>query len=63
MDGTCFNHTLIGLDEETIGLVADVLEDGSYDRLIRWLSVSEEAKLNHLQNEFMLGDRKRRQQL
>ncbi|CAD7093678.1 unnamed protein product [Hermetia illucens] len=51
---TSFNHTFIGLDEETIGLVTDVLEECSYvrlkDQVIRRLSVSEKAKLNHLLN-------------
>lgn len=33
MDETCFSHVLIGLEEEAIGLVADVLENYFYDRL------------------------------
>lgn len=52
IDATRFNHELIGLNEETIGLFADVLGDSSYDRpkeqLIRRLSVNEKTKLNHL---------------
>lgn len=53
-DDTMFNHALIGLDEKTIGLLSDVLEECSYvhlkEQLIRRLSVSEEAKLEHLLN-------------
>lgn len=60
-DATRFKHALSDLDEDTIGLVAGALEDGSYNRLkelfIRRLSVSEEAKLYHLLNELTLDDR------
>lgn len=48
-DATRFNPTNIDIDEETIGLAADVLEGGSNNRLkeqlIRWQPVSEEARL------------------
>lgn len=48
----------IDLDEETIGLITDVLENCSYvclkKQLIGLLSVSE---LNHLLTELIQGDR------
>lgn len=44
-DATRCNHALVGLDEGTIGLVANVLEDRTQirlkEQLIGWLSVSE----------------------
>lgn len=46
---TRFNLVLIGPDEETIARLKK--------QLIRWPSVSEEAKLSHLLNELTLGDR------
>lgn len=45
-----FKHTLVGLNVES--LVADALNEGSYTQLkaqlIRHLSISETARLNHL---------------
>lgn len=38
-DATHFNYALMGLDEETIELVTDVLKDCSYARLIELLYV------------------------
>lgn len=59
-DAIRFNHALVGLDEESIGLVFDVLEQGSYGilkgHLIWYLSLSETTKLNQLLTEFTLGD-------
>lgn len=44
MDATRFNYALVGMDEGTIGFIADVLEDFSYQRpnqqLIMRLSVN-----------------------
>lgn len=51
-DASKFNHALVGLDEESVALIAIVLSECSYDRLkdqlITRLSVSKTAKLNHL---------------
>lgn len=51
-DATPFDHALVQLDRENVGLLFDVLEQSSYEilkkRLIRYVSVSETAKLNHL---------------
>lgn len=61
MDATRYNHSLVWLDEETIVLVFDVLEDCSYKRLkeqlIKRLSGSEAAKSNHLLMELIFCDR------
>lgn len=61
MSATKFNHALVGLDEESVALVASVLSGFSYGRLkdqfIRRLSVSERAKLNHLLMDLTLDDR------
>lgn len=49
----------LGLDEEPIGPVTDILKEGSNDRLkefIRHLSESEEAKLNHFLTYLTFGD-------
>lgn len=44
-DAMCFNHVLIGLDAETIGLTTDVLENRFYVRLKEqltcWFSVGD----------------------
>lgn len=56
---TRFNHAFVGLNEETIGLVSDVLGKCSYfqlkEQLILPLSVSVEAKLDQLLAVFTLG--------
>lgn len=60
-DATHFNYALMGLDEETIELVTDVLKDCSYARFngaaLRRLSLNEEAKMNPLLNKLILGYR------
>lgn len=53
------NHVFVALDEEISKLVPRVLEACPYmklkEQLIKHLSVSETAKLNHLQTKLMLG--------
>lgn len=61
MRTTRFNHALVGMDEETIEFISDVLEDFSYRRpnqqLIMWLSVSGMATFEQLLAELKLSDR------
>ncbi|CAD7089103.1 unnamed protein product [Hermetia illucens] len=60
-DATRFNYAVVGLDEESILLVSDVAKSASYTQLkselIRRLSASESAKLDHLLAGLTLGDR------
>ena len=60
-DATRFNYAVVGLDEESILLVSDVVKSTSYvqlkSELIRRLSASESAKLDHLLAGLTLGDR------
>lgn len=52
MDTTAYNYTLGGLEEETIALIFDVLEECFYKNRKKPLTnhqpVSETAKFNHL---------------
>lgn len=58
MDVTRFNHVLVGLDEEAIELVSDVLDDCKRlrEQFVKRLSLNEAVLLNHLLTELTLGD-------
>lgn len=60
-DATKFKQAFVGLDEESVALIADVLNECFYARLkeqlIMRLPVSKTAKLNHLLLDLTLDDR------